>query len=131
MAQFEINLSEKKAEWVTKVYENLHEEETLRFYFQGMLTKNEKKYKNIIHIEIYYKLKFRKNSKIKKREFYENTYIGTIFTLPNNEKMFEDDDTIIVWFIAEVVSFKGTSFIVNLPDSYSVIYDEARKGSKL
>ena len=45
--------------------------------------------------------------------------------------MFEDDDTIIVWFIAEVASFKGTSFIVNLPDSYSVIYDEARKGSKL
>ena len=67
MAQFEINLSEKKAEWVTKVYENLHEEETLRFYFQGMLTKNEKKYKNIIHIEIYYKLKFRKNSPLSRK----------------------------------------------------------------
>ena len=115
MIELEITLSGEKIGWIGTVNENLHYQETLRVHFSGFVTSDGSD--NVVMVQLPEKLKFRSNSKIRKKEYEERRFICTLPDLPYWREIHKDEDELFFDFNAEVVEITYNGIIVCLPES--------------
>ncbi len=116
MIELELNLPSEKIGWLGLVEENIHPDETFRIHFSGLLHDDDNL--SFVSLELPEGIKLRPHSRILRREYENERFIGTIPEIPMWKNVHPDDDYVKVDFDAEVTEIRKDHIVILLPDSY-------------